>query len=479
MGHSLGSAPSVHIASKFFNKTSLIRAIILISPIASSFKFFEKDCNSNNNNIGLEKFDVFCNIKKIQEVNCPVFIIHGKKDDIIPVSQSEEMLKYVKIHYEWFPKNGDHINILTKYRMKFITKCKIFLNNLSCFERKKNGNVSKYSCDNSFGLMGKFGYNNSGKKHKNLFSCDSNNFNALENKKIINDITGSIVPFLFNNNTIGNINNCFEDSNYNASERRGSYKLFGLRSRAYENDLENISGENNDMEYDNYVNDRMSDLDNNMGNYISNNMKFDDDIYNNMIRKNFYGTDLSYGDFINMNAPQYFNNDNNQEISVRKSYLDCYNEEDFSSKYEDKISNEFNHENNMFRSSVQYNNNNGNNNQNDNYLRNRNRRSNTIKEHRKTIENGMLGNIELKHENNFRNSNNNHIINKNKFSEIVCKEKNNYLKKKEENGSDENRNINKTNNIFDINTDLKIIDECVYDSNHRNSYYMDKKSKKS
>ena len=130
MGHSLGSAPTVHLATTSFSK--YIRAIILLSPIASSIKLFA-DCSDNT---GLEKIDVFCNLKKITEVNCPIFLIHGKKDEIIPFSQSEEMAKYIKIKHEWYPKNGDHGNILTKYRSKFFTKCKIFIENLIYFENK-------------------------------------------------------------------------------------------------------------------------------------------------------------------------------------------------------------------------------------------------------------------------------------------------------------------------------------------------------
>lgn len=130
MGHSLGSAPTVHLATTSFSK--YIRAIILLSPIASSIKLFA-DCSDNT---GLEKIDVFCNLKKIKEVNCPIFLIHGKKDEIIPFSQSEEMAKYIKIKHEWYPKNGDHGNILTKYRLKFFTKCKIFIENLIYLENK-------------------------------------------------------------------------------------------------------------------------------------------------------------------------------------------------------------------------------------------------------------------------------------------------------------------------------------------------------
>ena len=62
--------------------------------------------------------DVFCNIKKIIDVSCPIFLIHGQKDEVIPIDQSIQMSKFMKNPYEWHPKNGDHSNILTKYRTK-------------------------------------------------------------------------------------------------------------------------------------------------------------------------------------------------------------------------------------------------------------------------------------------------------------------------------------------------------------------------
>jgi hypothetical protein len=66
IGHSLGSAPSVHIASKInsslnsINK-NIIRSLILISPIASGKKFFDEN---KKDNIGLEKLMFFVISKK-------------------------------------------------------------------------------------------------------------------------------------------------------------------------------------------------------------------------------------------------------------------------------------------------------------------------------------------------------------------------------------------------------------------------------
>jgi len=91
----------------------------------------------------LEKIDVFCNIKKIVDVSCPVFLIHGRKDEVIPIDQSVQMSKFIKNLYEWNPRNGDHFNILTRYRNKFIQKCKFFFEFLNCYPKKNSAQNSK------------------------------------------------------------------------------------------------------------------------------------------------------------------------------------------------------------------------------------------------------------------------------------------------------------------------------------------------
>jgi predicted alpha/beta hydrolase family esterase len=133
-GHSLGSAPTVHLAAK--NEYRNIKAIIFISPIASGVKLVSPELDFNK----IDKMDVFSNLKKITDVHCPIFIIHGEKDQVVPISQSKEMSKFIKNPYEWFPKGGDHSNILTKYRTKFFQKCKFFLEYLNYYFSRKASN---------------------------------------------------------------------------------------------------------------------------------------------------------------------------------------------------------------------------------------------------------------------------------------------------------------------------------------------------
>ncbi len=141
LGQSLGSAPSVHLAiNKNFKD---LRAMILISPIASGVKLVSPDMDVKD----LEKIDVFCNIRKINDVACPIFLIHGRLDEVIPIEQSIEMAQYMRNAYEWHPRHGDHSNIFTKCRSKFFQKCKFFFEYLN-YHTKRNPNGNSISTFN-------------------------------------------------------------------------------------------------------------------------------------------------------------------------------------------------------------------------------------------------------------------------------------------------------------------------------------------
>lgn len=59
--------------------------------------------------------DRFRNIDCIEKVKCPVFFLHGKKDDLIPSSHSKELYNRSNIGEYWFPNKMTHnsFNILT------------------------------------------------------------------------------------------------------------------------------------------------------------------------------------------------------------------------------------------------------------------------------------------------------------------------------------------------------------------------------
>ena len=70
-GNSIGAALAVDIAAR-----QPIAAIILQSPFVTAFRVVTR--------IPLFPFDKFDNLKKIKQISCPILIIHGKRDRIVP-----------------------------------------------------------------------------------------------------------------------------------------------------------------------------------------------------------------------------------------------------------------------------------------------------------------------------------------------------------------------------------------------------------
>ena len=132
--------PTVHLA--VHSTYSKINGIILISPIASGIKLFNPKVSIKMDD--LEKIDVFCNLSKVENIRCPVFLIHGVQDDIIPHSQSIEMINKIKYVYDWFPNRGTHQNITTHYRYKFYAKIKLFIEHLKYFKKNESGSDSDF-----------------------------------------------------------------------------------------------------------------------------------------------------------------------------------------------------------------------------------------------------------------------------------------------------------------------------------------------
>merc|ERR1712039_1051366 len=71
-GRSIGTGPTVHLASK-----TALRGIVLQSPMASIFRIPWRFRFTMPG-------DLFTNIDKVSDVSCPVFVMHGTKDEIVP-----------------------------------------------------------------------------------------------------------------------------------------------------------------------------------------------------------------------------------------------------------------------------------------------------------------------------------------------------------------------------------------------------------
>ncbi|CAN5640138.1 alpha/beta hydrolase [soil metagenome] len=77
-GRSLGGAVSIDLASR-----KKCGGLIAESTFVSAFRVMTV--------YKIYPFDEFENLKKIPKVNCPLLLIHGKKDELIPIWQGEKL----------------------------------------------------------------------------------------------------------------------------------------------------------------------------------------------------------------------------------------------------------------------------------------------------------------------------------------------------------------------------------------------------
>lgn len=114
-GQSVGSGPTLHLASHL----QRLRAVVLHSAILSGIRVLYP--------VKITFwFDIFKNIDKIQNVNCPVLVIHGTIDEIVDFSHGKRLWELAKEKYDplWV-KGGGHCNLETfpeyiKHLRKFV-----------------------------------------------------------------------------------------------------------------------------------------------------------------------------------------------------------------------------------------------------------------------------------------------------------------------------------------------------------------------
>ncbi|VAI62238.1 unnamed protein product [Triticum turgidum subsp. durum] len=102
-GQSVGSGPTLHLASRL----EKLRGVVLHSGILSGIRVLYPV------KVTLW-FDIFKNIDKIKQVECPVLVIHGTADDIVDFSHGKHLWELAKEKYEplWV-KGGGHCNLET------------------------------------------------------------------------------------------------------------------------------------------------------------------------------------------------------------------------------------------------------------------------------------------------------------------------------------------------------------------------------
>ena len=139
-GRSIGTGVTVSYAAEH---PGTYGKIILMSPMTSAMNFIKpllmRVNTFDKNQLG--KFDMFTTLAKIDQINVPMFIIHGTLDTLVPFSQGNEIYKK---HQEAFSKlkrksyepywiiGADHNNCLNVCSM--IMYCNVIRNFINYVE---------------------------------------------------------------------------------------------------------------------------------------------------------------------------------------------------------------------------------------------------------------------------------------------------------------------------------------------------------
>ena len=109
-GRSIGSGPSTYLAEKY-----PCAGVILHSPIMSALRVVF------NLRFTLP-FDKFPNIDRMASIDCPVFIIHGKRDEIVPFYHAEELFSKCKNKYTPYYVEGAGHNNVEKFASDYLVR---------------------------------------------------------------------------------------------------------------------------------------------------------------------------------------------------------------------------------------------------------------------------------------------------------------------------------------------------------------------
>jgi len=127
MGQSLGSVPTLHLASK---RSVGYSAVILISPLATAFRAVMSDTYLPK--YVSEKLDrlLFDNLKAIESIRAPVAIVHGFDDDVVDIACAQLLHSRIPARFAHAPLyieaahndiyREETVNSVTDYLQEFV-----------------------------------------------------------------------------------------------------------------------------------------------------------------------------------------------------------------------------------------------------------------------------------------------------------------------------------------------------------------------
>jgi fermentation-respiration switch protein FrsA (DUF1100 family) len=170
-GRSLGSGPSCYLMEKLAEDNVKIGGLILQSPICSIFR------------VALDlrmtlPYDMFANVDRIDKAHCPVLIIHGTRDEIVPFWNGEKLWSKIPIKFRARPYwilGGGHNN-LEYYRSE--------PDNGSDDDDSDSDIDEDHSFDEYFYRDGDVSNNEMKKEQSAHFNENEDDINNLDEKKI-------------------------------------------------------------------------------------------------------------------------------------------------------------------------------------------------------------------------------------------------------------------------------------------------------
>ncbi|CDF40168.1 unnamed protein product [Chondrus crispus] len=123
-GRSIGSGPAVYCAA-----SQSVAGLVLIAPIASAVRVALKRLN-----ITLPFIDTFPNIDRVSKIRCPVLVVHGDMDELVPKLHGERLVEKIKrnghaVKPLWIPE-AKHNNVVEDFQSVVFGRYTQFLEEL-------------------------------------------------------------------------------------------------------------------------------------------------------------------------------------------------------------------------------------------------------------------------------------------------------------------------------------------------------------
>lgn len=141
-GRSLGSGPSCYLAAKTARDGESVAAVILHSPFLSVYRVV-MDCGFNM--VG----DMFLNKSNAADIRCPVLIVHGTKDEVVPFWHGQELLQTLPAQCRAKPFWADglgHNNIEVYLKKQYVEHMTNFLNNYVAARNRQQVDAEPVKC---------------------------------------------------------------------------------------------------------------------------------------------------------------------------------------------------------------------------------------------------------------------------------------------------------------------------------------------